>query len=79
MMETSGRKIIFYFPYPLVGKDFTTRIAEASFKGARNNYILPRVLWTGIFMITQLFGITTREHLFYCVDDLLAKRILMLR
>jgi hypothetical protein len=44
----------------------------------RNNYILLRVLWTGIFMITQLVGITAREHLLYCVDDILAKGILVL-
>jgi len=47
---------------------FTTRIAEESFTGMRNNYMLLQVLWTGRFMITQL----------YCSDDLLAKRILVL-
>jgi len=40
MMETSRRKILFYSLYPLIGKDLTTGVAEASFKGARNNNIL---------------------------------------
>ena len=77
MMETRGRKIIFYSSYPLIGKNFTTGIAEASFAGVRNNYMLLRVLWTGIFMITQLVEITAREHLLFCVDDILAKGILI--
>jgi hypothetical protein len=71
MMETSGRKIIFYFIL-LIGKNFITSIA-----GMWNNNILIRVLWIGIFMVTQLFGTRAREYLFYCPDDLLAKRILV--
>jgi len=54
-METSRRKIIFYSLYPLIGKNFTTGVAEASFAGMRNNYMLIRVLWTGIFMITGFY------------------------
>jgi len=74
-----GGKSFSIFPtHPLIGKNFTTGIAEASFAGVRNNYMLLRVLWTGIFMITQLVGITAREHLLYCVDDILAKGILIL-
>jgi len=57
-METSGRKIIFYSSYPLIGKNFFTGIAGASFAGVRNNYMLLRVLWTGIFMITQLVSVS---------------------
>ena len=79
MMETSRRKIIFYSLYPLIGKNLTTGVAETSFKGARNNNILRRVLWTSILMVTQLVGITAREHLLYCADDLWAKRILVLK
>ena len=37
MMKTSGRKIIFYSFHPLIGKNFTTRITEASFTGMRND------------------------------------------
>jgi len=79
MMETSRRKILFYSLYPLIGKDLTTGVAEASFKGARNNNILLRVLGTGILMVTQPFRITAREHLLYCADDLWAKSILVLK
>ena len=43
MMETRGRKIIFYSSYPLIGKNFTTEIAEGSFTGAKNNYMLQSV------------------------------------
>jgi len=74
MMETSVRKIIFYSSYPLINKNLTTGIAEGSFAGARNNYMLLRVLWTGIFIITQLVEITAREHFLYCVDDMTSWR-----
>jgi hypothetical protein len=73
-METRGRKIIFYSSYPLICKNLTKGITEGIFAGSRNNYMLLRVLWTGIFMITQLVGITAREYFLYCVDDILAKR-----
>ena len=43
MMETSVRKIIFYSSYPLINKNLTTGIAEGSFAGARNNYMLQSV------------------------------------
>jgi len=78
-MKTSGRKIILYSFHPLIGKNFTTGVTEASFTGMRNDNILLRMLWASIFMITQFLGITTRKHLLHCPDDILAKRIFMLR
>jgi hypothetical protein len=78
MMETGGRKILFYCFHPLIGMNLTTGIAEASFAGMRNDNVLIRVLRAGIFMITQLLGITAGEHLLYCTDDVRAKRIFVL-
>ena len=79
MTETGGRKILFYCFYPPIGKNLTTGIAEASFAGMRNDNVLIRVLRAGIFMVTQLLGITAGEHLLYCADDIAAKRIFMPR
>jgi len=51
-MERSGRKIIFYSLNPLIGENFTARIAETSFAGMRDDDVLIRMLRAGIFMIT---------------------------
>jgi len=52
VMKTSRRKIILYSLNPLIGKDFATGVAEASFTGVRNDNILIRMLWASILMIT---------------------------
>jgi len=52
MMKTGRRKIILYSFNPLIGKDFATGVAEASFTGVRNDNILIRMLWASILMIT---------------------------
>ena len=79
MMKTGRRKIILYSFHPLIRKNFTAGFTEASFTEMRDDNILIRIVWTSIFMITQLVRIATREHLLYCPDDILAKRIFVAR
>ena len=78
MVEAGGREFRFHSLDPPIGKNFTARIAEAGFAGVRNDNILVRVLWTGIFMIAQAVGITAREHLLDCADDILRQGIFVL-
>ena len=73
--ETGAGEVIFDSFHPIVGENFTTRVAEASFTGMRNDNVLVRVLWTGIFMITQPVGITAREHFVDCANDIMRKGV----
>jgi len=59
--------------------NFTKGVAKASLAGIGNDNILIRMLWTGIFMITQLIRLPAGEHLLYCPDNIFTKRILMFR
>ena len=73
--ETGVGEVIFDSFHPIVGENFTTRVAEASFTGMRNDNVLVRVLWTGIFMITRPAGITAREHFVDCANDIMRKGV----
>ena len=78
MMKRVVRKIILYSFHPLIGKNFYHRKYRSEFyEDKENDNILIRMLWTSIFMITQFLRITTRKHLLYCPDDIVAKRIFM--
>ena len=76
--EAGAGEVFFDSFHPLVGKNFTTRVTEAGFAGMRHDNVLVRVLRTGIFMITQLGGITACEHFVDRANDIMRKRVAVL-
>jgi len=57
MMKRDIRKEGIDLFYPFISKNFTIGIAETTFTGMRNNYILVGMLRAGILMITEFFWI----------------------
>jgi len=76
--ETGVGEVFFDSFDPIVGENFTTRVAEAGFAGMRHDNVLVRMLRTGIFMISQLGGITTSEHFIDRANDIMRKRVRVL-
>ena len=73
--EAGAGELFFDSFHPLVGKKFTTRVTEAGFAGMRHDNVLVRVLRTGIFMITQLVGVTACEHFVDRANDIMRKTV----
>ena len=75
MTEAGTGEVLFDSFDPVVGENFTTGVTEAGFTGMRHDNVLVRVLRTGIFMISQLGGITAREHFVDCANDIMRKGV----
>jgi len=78
MTETGVREVLFDSFDPIVGENFTAGVTEASFAGMRHDNVLVRVLRTGIFMISQLGGVTACEHFVNRANDIMGKRVAVL-